>query len=525
MAGGIFFGINIGVKALRAQQTAISVTGHNIANANTSGYSRQVANMQAGFAIPVPSNNRWKGAGQLGTGVEISEVKRIRDHFIDWQIRAESGVLNEWQTRHDTLSQIETVFLEPSATGISTLMSAFWNSWQELSKFPESSPVRTTVKETGIALAEAFRHSYARLETIEEGLDRQMEIAINDANSLLRQIASLNEQIKFIKTGGDNPNDLLDKRDLLLDRLSRLMDIEVKDVTAMVAGRVIATGEVRVAVRTTDINGAPALLNIIDPSLASRHLKFERNGLAVTVQDSVNDTHALAANAGEVYGIQRAGNDTSPDSTSVAYYKNKLDIFAEGISRILNEIHSSGINLKEPPDDTGIAFFVFKDELGNVIDVSDPAMANYLSAKFLFLNPDIDKDVGFIAAGKVDSGEPFNPGNRENALAIAQLRNTRFTLDANGKLISSTVGDLRFETFYQNFVAEVGVATKEAERMIQNQTTLVNQLTNRKEQVSGVSIDEETANMISYHRAFQAASRYIRVLDELAATIVNGLKA
>lgn len=525
MAGGIFFGINIGVKALRAQQTAISVTGHNIANANTPGYSRQVANMHTGFAIPVPSNNRWKGAGQLGTGVEISEVKRIRDHFIDWQIRAESGVLNEWQTRHDTLSQIETVFLEPSDTGLSTLMSAFWNSWQELSKFPESSPVRTTVKETGIALAEAFRHSYARLETIEEGLDRQMEIAVNDVNSLLRQIASLNEQIKFIKTGGDNPNDLLDKRDLLLDRLSELMDIEVKDVTVLVAGRVIATGEVTVTVRTTDSNGIPGALNIIDPSLSSGHLEFVRNGLEVNIVDSGNDIHTLVANTGEIYGIQRAGNDMNPDSTSVAYYKNKLDTFAEGISRILNEMHSSGINLKDPPDDTGINFFVFKDELGNVVDVSDPVMENYLSAKYLFLNPVIEKDVGYIAAGKVEAGEDFNPGNRENALLIAQLRNARFTLDADGKLIINPVGDLKFETFYQNFVAEVGVATKEAERMIQNQATLVNQLTNRKEQVSGVSIDEETANMIAYHRAFQAASRYIRVLDELAATIVNGLKA
>ncbi|KUO52793.1 MAG: hypothetical protein APF76_02335 [Desulfitibacter sp. BRH_c19] len=519
MSSGIFFGINIGLKALRAQQTAISVTGHNIANANTPGYSRQVANMHTGFALPVPSNNRWAGAGQIGTGVEISEVKRIRDQFIDWQIRAEDGKLSEWETRHDTISQIETVFLEPSDTGLSSLMGEFWDSWQELIKYPEISPVRTTVKDTGKALAEAFRHSYERLENIEEGLDRQMEIAVDEANALLRQIGSLNEQIKFIKTGGDNPNDLMDKRDLLVDNLAELMDTEVNHVFATVAGKTIATGEITVAVKTTDTNGDPAIVNIIDPSLDSGHLEFGRDDLDVTLVDSENESHTLAAKTGEVFGIQKAGNDTNPDSTSVAYYKNKLDTFAEGMSRILNEIHASGINLKDPPDNTGIDFFAFKDEEGNII--TDPD--NY-SAKHLYINPQIE-DVGFIAAGYVDDVDDFNPGNRENALLIAQLRNARFSLDGDGKLQSNTMGDLKFETFYQNFVSEVGVATKEAERMVQNQSTLVNQLSNRKESVAGVSIDEETANMISYQRAFQAASRYIQVLDELAATVVNGLKA
>ncbi len=108
---------------------------------------------------------------------------------------------------------------------------------------------------------------------------------------------------------------------------------------------------------------------------------------------------------------------------------------------------------------------------------------------------------------------------------IAQLRSARFSLDGDGKIQSSPMGDLKFETFYQNFVSEIGVATKEADRMVQNQATLVNQLGNRREMVAGVSIDEEAANMITYQRAFQAASRYIQVLDELAATIVNGLKA
>ncbi len=527
MSSGIFFGINIGVTALRAQQTALSVTGHNIANANTPGYSRQVANMQTNFALPVPSNNRWAGAGQIGTGVSVSEVKRVRDQFIDWQIRQETGVLEEWKARHDTLTQIETVFMEPMDTGLSELLNDFWNSWQDLSKSPDSSPVRTTVKETAIALAEAFRHSYERLENIEEGLEENMEIIKNEANSLLSQIAALNEQIKFITTGGHNPNDLLDKRDLLLDRLAELMDIEVNHVFANVAGKVVPTGEVTVSVKVQ----GDETVNLVDPTVENGHLVLSRNGLDITIaqQDENGDVinKSLALKTGEMYGLQKTGADSKADASAVSYYKNKLDVMAEGLARILNEIHKEGLTLKQDGSGNyikGEDFFVFKDEDGNIIDPEN----NSVSAKYIYLNPDIESDVGHIAAGKLrdDQINPddFYPGNNENALLIAALRNLRLTIVDDKLEKTDGTGDLKFDTYYQNFVSELGVATREADRMVENQATLVNQLTNRRESVAGVSIDEEMANMIKYQHAFQAASKYISVLDELAATIVNGLK-
>lgn len=655
MSGGLFFGINIGVKALRASQTALSVTGHNLANANTPGYSRQVANMHADFAIPVPSNNRWVGAGQLGTGVVVGEVKRVRDQFIDWQIRNETGIKEEWKARHDTLSQIETVFLEPSDTGLSTLMGKFWDSWQELSKFPESSPVRTTVKETGVALAEAFRHSYERLETIGEGLERSMEIAVSELNSITKQIASLNEQIKFITSGGHNPNDLLDQRDLLLDRLAELVDIEVTPVFANVAGKSVATGEVRVAINieksdstigitdmkitgTSEYDGNYALTIFYDEDDGKQKAVLTRNGKPiegvdpldvsgggehtigditftineddlpgksdpafttnftvtpgdegasiVTAKDSnfylidpkpgdhiknlkendpifkngyrevainpenklelglvtgyekssdgKNDnskpiTETIASISGEISGIQMTGDKDGEGSSQLNYYKDKLDKLATGLAEILNNIHKEGITLKEGENSTGIVFFEFRNEKGELI--TDPEK---FSAKNFYINKDIEKDVGYIAAGRLEdlNGElidpnvtEFHPGNRENALLIAELRNARFGLDENGKISADKTGDLKFDTFYQNFVSEIGVSVKESEGMIINQTHLITQLTNRKEAASGVSVDEETANMIAYNRAFQAAARYIKVLDELTLTVVNGLKA
>jgi flagellar hook-associated protein 1 FlgK len=528
MSGGIFFGINIGLKAMMAQQTAMSVTGHNIANANTPGYSRQVANMSTSFAIPTPSNNRFAGAGQLGTGVDISEVKRIRDEFIDWQIRTELGVMEEWSARHDALSQIEVVFMEPTDTGLSSLMSDFWNSWQELSKNPESSPVRTTVKETAVALAEALRYSYDRLEAIEDGLNTKTEMVVNDANSILEQLERLNNQIKVIRVAGDNPNDLMDERDLLLDRLSEMMDIKVEPVFAGTDNK-RATGEIRVLVNA---QGSEDPIALVDPDLEYGYQKLnidkDNNHALFVGQEGPDEEDPnpaktyLVLGAGELYGLAmtRGADDADNSTSTITYYKEQLDILARGLAGALNEIHREGFTLKEDDDGLiqGSDFFVFLDESGNPLD------ADEASAQYIWVNPQIEKDVGYIAAGRTEEGEDQHPGNRENALLIAALRNQRFTMGDNG-LDSSPTGDLTLESFYQNFVSELGVASSEANRMVSNQNVLVTQLQNRKESVAGVSIDEEVANMISYQHAFVAAARYIRVLDELAATIVNGLKA
>ena len=240
-----FGGLYISLRAMQAQQRALETSSHNIANATTPGFSRQRAVMATTAPWPVPSLNMPSGAGQVGTGVEVSHIERIRASFLDDQIRNELVKLGEWEQRADALDQVEAIFMEPTETGLNTLISQFWESWQELSKDPESSAVRTTVVETANSLADAFQHTHLQLSQLQDELGRLIDIELSQVNDLTSQIAALNKQIVNIKAADLSPNDLMDTRDLLLDELSKLVNIKVveeKDGSATVYLRSV-TGE------------------------------------------------------------------------------------------------------------------------------------------------------------------------------------------------------------------------------------------------------------------------------------------
>lgn len=224
-----FFGLEIGRRALQSQQRALDVTGHNIANANTAGYTRQEAVLVASDPYPALSLNRLLGSGQIGTGVEISEIRRLRDGFLDLQVRHESKALGYWEARRDALQNIEVIFTEPSDNGLQAVFEKFWESLQDLSSTPESLAARSVVRQMGIALAETFNHMDRQLSDLQKTLDSTVEVKVNEVNSIARQIADLNEQILKIEVTGSRANDLRDKRDLLMDQLAKLVSIRVSE--------------------------------------------------------------------------------------------------------------------------------------------------------------------------------------------------------------------------------------------------------------------------------------------------------
>ncbi|NLC76089.1 MAG: flagellar hook-associated protein FlgK, partial [Clostridia bacterium] len=226
---GTFFGFNTALKSLFAQQKAMNTASHNIANASTPGYTRQQAVMAADFAFPVPSMNRPGGAGQVGTGVNVVEMRRIRDQFLDKQIRQELATLGYWEQMAETLKLAETAFIEPSDSGLSTLFNEFWVTWQELSKNAENVAIRTSLIETSVSLAEALNHAHTQLTTIVEDLKYLANIKAVQVNTIAQQIDDLNRQIATIQLAGDAPNDLKDKRDVLLDELAKLVDFEIEE--------------------------------------------------------------------------------------------------------------------------------------------------------------------------------------------------------------------------------------------------------------------------------------------------------
>lgn len=224
---GLFGTLHVGKSGIFANQKAIDVTSHNMANANTEGYSRQRAELQTERPFCTPSMNNAVGAGQLGRGVNVADINRVRDAFLDYQVRIELGVQGTYVERNKFLNEIENIFSEPSETGISTLLGKFYKGWQELSKQPHSSNARTVVAEQSKALTDELNHLHKQLNKLKDNTKNCIRQDLNDVNSILDQMERLNEEIIQITTAGQRPNDLLDKRDLLIDKLSSKFGINI----------------------------------------------------------------------------------------------------------------------------------------------------------------------------------------------------------------------------------------------------------------------------------------------------------
>jgi flagellar hook-associated protein 1 FlgK len=459
----IFLGLEIARKALQAHQAAMNVTSHNIANANTPGYTRQVPHLSqetvplSGLFVPPHLKN-------VGLGTDVDEIRRMRDKFLDLQIRQESRTGAYWNTIDKGLEQVEVVFGEPGESGLSQIFDRFWNTWQELAKSPESQASRVLVVETGNLLAQALSHTYTQLETQRSELNEEVAIKVQEVNNFIQQIYDLNQQIVRVAPAGGNINDYKDQLDVLVENLSKVLSVQVQEnqngtYTIVLQGRIL-------------VNDRERSFLSLSLNASGMYEVFLENGPQVdfTYQN------------GELKAILDLRDVIVPK------YQEALDTLAMGLRDAVNTVHRMGFTLEEPPQRGGDFF------------IGD-------GAKDLAVTPEILENPAKIAASL--SGAPGDGGN---ALAIAQLR---------GRPV---VGGSTPDDFYRGIVSRLGVERGEAQRIAKNQELLVQQLENRRESISGVSLDEEMTNLIRYQYAYQAASLLVRTIDEMLDTLVNRVK-
>ena len=225
MASNLFGMMNTSTTGLMTSQAAISVTGNNISNVNTVGYTRQRALLNTNPSI------YYRGIGHMGTGVNISDIQRIRDAHLDAQIRKETTTLKEHESKLDVMQEIEIIFNEPSETGLNAMMSKFWSAWEELSKNPENSTMHALVKENSKAVADQLNHLSEMLNQSISNIEIRQEHQSSIAADLITQLNVVNEAIKEAKDQDPTrtPNDLLDQRDALTLQLSEIIPVEVKE--------------------------------------------------------------------------------------------------------------------------------------------------------------------------------------------------------------------------------------------------------------------------------------------------------
>ncbi|MDD3879645.1 MAG: flagellar hook-associated protein FlgK, partial [Syntrophomonas sp.] len=401
-----FFGLEIGKRSVLMHQTALNITGHNIANANTPGFSRQAPSIVTTSPFHAPMLSNSYRLGQLGTGVDIAQVKRIRDEFLDTQIRNETQVSGYWQSMQQSLDRVEAILNEPSKDGLRGVMDMFWESWQDLSLNPESESVRSVVVQRGMALAEVFNHTYSQLQYLRVDINDQIKIKAREVNSLGKQVADLNQQIAAVTNAGKQPNDLKDKRDLLVEQLSEITEVRVYNdksdmIAVQLADRMLVQGVDHIELAEEKDNQGMYLLVWADSRTKARI----SGGQLGALLDARGQTNLPAENQPSEY------KEIIPNMIE------ELNMLAKTIMVKTNELHRGGYSLankSQVPD--GSNFFKLPDDADTY--------ENW--AKFMAVTRKIQDDVKNIAAANRRTwdteGNKENFGDGSNALKIAQLK-------------------------------------------------------------------------------------------------------
>ena len=453
-------GISVALQAVLTHSQVLEITEHNIANASTKGYRRQSAILSTETPNSINGADHGIGAGQRGNGVTIDRIDRFNLSFFDGRYRAVSAEAQSWEAQSGILSHLESILAENSDDGLLPKLDQFWAGWQALSNEPTSTSLRAIVLDDASALATAFNRRATQITQMRSDQNLAVAGKVEEINSLASQIAQLNGNISRVISVGEQPNDLMDKRDLALDRLAELtgaVSSEQKngEMLVSVGGHVLVMGQdtFKLEVRT----------NPTDTSVVDAYW---------------NDGQKLTPPSGELKGTLDVRDRVLVDQLT------GLNTMSAGLIAQVNTIHSGGYGLNNA---TGLNFF------------------NGTDASSITINSTLD------ANSIATSSAANQAGNNNIALQITALKTVK-----GMKAGTATLND-----FYNTQITELAVTTKRASDNSYQHGLIVNALGNQRESVVGVSLDEEAANMAKAQKAYQAAARVLTAYDDLLDLVIN----
>ena len=488
-------GFSRAVSGLLASQRALYVTNHNIDNMKTAGYSRQKALQRATSPTYIP------GTGFLGNGTEIYDIVRIRSEYTDFKYWTENGPKGEWEIKRDTMTEIEKIMGEPSDSSFRKYMDEFFKALDTLNENPSDIAYREPVKETAFSLTKHINQTAQRLDNLEKEIEFDIGVKVKSINDIANQIASLNKQIYSYEISGNTANDLRDKRELLVDELSNIVNVQVDESKE---------GKFRVSI------GGLALVDHINVS----ELKYESEDPTKEKKLTWYNDNPVSLRSGELKALMDILNGDGEKSSyrGIPYYKERLDEFARGFARGINEVHRDGIGLN---GSTNVLFFAVEgediperknyeddDKYNEALD----KYYNKFNANNITLSDDILDDVQNIACASTYGGVEDNT----NLLKIVALRDDKTFF--SGGLSQGTPDD-----FIKSILSNLSVDSSQAKRMEKTQDMILKNITQRRQSESGVSIDEEIANMISYQHVYNASARMITTIDAVMDVTINRL--
>lgn len=437
----------LGKRSLLAYQSAIHTTSGNVSNMNNEHYNRR--RVEITNLINIGS----------GLGITLQQSIRLRQQFAEKQLWMENQHLGKFETYDMFLSQVEDIFAEDTAAGLSNILNEFWSAWNDLANDPESTYARTLVRDKGVLLTDTFQRLHANLKSLQDQMVPEVQNKVAMVNQIIHKINDINQTMRHQPS-----DDLLDQRDRLIHDLSKIININVKEKD---------NGEVSLYIE--------GLILVSDGKVQelSTRLIPQNGQLRLQVQQD-NGARNLNVKSGELAGLLDIHNNKIPD------YLNRLDDLARNIAESVNAVHRDGYNLAGI---TNIDFF--SDTVSGAADFR--------------LNEAVILDPSLIATRADGEGE----GSNRIALAI-------YNLQFQDLVKGNTAAE-----YYQSMIAGIGSLLQENSFQRQSQELIVRQLQNRRDAVTGVSLDEEMAKMMQYEQAYEAAARVLKTVDQMVETLLT----
>ncbi len=453
-----FSAFEIGRRALNASQYGINVTGQNIANINTPGYSLRRVQLAESTTANI-------GGYRIGTGVSVVGVQSFRNNLIQARIYTETGIAGRLTAFRDSLAPVETALQGSENGGLQNALSSFFGAFRDLDANPNSVSLRAVVAQKGASIANSFQSTRARLDSVRTSTDEQLRSTVDRVNSLSQQIAGLNNEIRNAESIGGDASALRDQRGELVNQISEFAGVHQTENTdgtvnlTIGEGRALVTGD---RAFTLGANSAPPL-GLVTITLDGQPAIFED---------------------GSILGLQDAIAETTSQIDS-------LDNLAAALVDRVNTLHTSGTDLD---GNAGVNFF----------NNTPPVTAANIS-----INSAITTNPRLVVGSALTQ-----PG--QNGTVAGEIAN--LLTDPNTTAGTRTGS---FSSIYGSMLSEAGERLNSADNDLQTQAAIIAQATAQRDAVSGVSLDEEAINLLQYQKAFEAAARFIKIADEMTQTIIS----
>jgi flagellar hook-associated protein 1 FlgK len=481
--------LSIGRSSLSTSKKSLATTGHNIANANTEGYSRQEVRTKTGTPIA-------EGQHVFGSGVTIQSVKRAHDDLAEKKLNLSLTSHAHNEEKMHQLGQVEEIFNEVNSEGLNKILNRFFNSMRELANQPENESIRAIVRDNANIVVKDFHRVRDSLTMVSQSIDNKIENSVTDINSLLNSVANLNKEITRLEVAGGETGDLRDQRDNSVRELAKFIKInsyaDEKNqyvISAEGIGSLVAGGVV------SELKA----MRVLPPGADNS----ENGNIEIFFKDRSSSDNSLSPNI--LTG--KLGADFVTRNETIKELTTNLDQLAHGLANATNAIHRKGyINREIQFDEMGQPINPKGVDKITGVNFFKAPTAIHRASEYLQLSDEVKSDLNNIATGL----EPNKPGDNRIAIGIAKLQHEKILGEGSSTL----------EEQYLKSIGKIGLLSAKSKVETEQSSGILAQAKSIKERISGVSLDEETANMVRYQHAYEASARIIKASDEMFRAVL-----